>query len=496
MKMTVPLPLRAFLALAISGGFAVSAAHATDALLVQDTYNDTGLPNTNYGRSGDLRVLKSGGRAMRTWLKFSTATLPGITAADVTQARLRLWVNSSSTATGAITMQPVTSPWDELTLTSANATMTLGTPKISEIPMSSTSDFVSIDVTDWVKGWISGTLPNRGFRIEASANTASLDLYFDSKESTLTGHEPVIEIDLATVGPQGPAGPTGLTGPTGTKGDKGDTGLTGPTGLQGQTGANGASGPQGPTGVAGTAGSVWRNGSGAPSNTLGLNGDYYLNTLTGEAYLRNLGAYGFVASLKGPSGTNGTNGINGTNGAAGSIWRNGSGVPSNALGLEGDYYLDVANGDVYLRTAASYAVVTNIKGATGATGAAGAKGDTGATGLQGPGGTTGAKGDIGLTGATGPEGPAGAIGPQGVAGVTGDTGPIGPPGAAGLPGPAGAQGLTGSQGAAGLKGDTGDVGPGGATGPQGLQGVPGSWPTRIEPKGDLAMGEFTQGPTP
>lgn len=69
--------------------------------------------------------------------------------------------------------------------------------------------------------------------------------------------------------------------------------------------------------------------------------------------------------------TPGPAGTDGTNGAPGSVWREGSGAPANTLGINGDYYLDGSTGDVYLKTAGVYAVACNIKGATGATGPAG-----------------------------------------------------------------------------------------------------------------------------
>jgi len=47
------------------------------------------------------------------------------------------------------------------------------------------------------------------------------------------------------------------------------------------------------------------------------------------------------------------------------IWRNGSGAPSNTLGVNDDFYLDTANGDVYRKTSGSYTIVFNIKGAAG-----------------------------------------------------------------------------------------------------------------------------------
>jgi hypothetical protein len=81
-------------------------------------------------------------------------------------------------------------------------------------------------------------------------------------------------------------------------------------------------------------------------------------------------------------------------------------------------------------------------------------------------------------------------------GETGATGPKGDPGVAGAPGsqgPAGVNGLNGAQGPQGPTGVAGDLGP---VGPAGPQGPPGPVLSRVQPQGDLSMGEFTQGPTP
>ena len=67
-------------------------------------------------------------------------------------------------------------------------------------------------------------------------------------------------------------------------------------------------------------------------------------------------------------------------GVTGSTWRDGAGVPSNSLGINGDYYLNATNSDVYLKSSGTYSVVANIKGATGATGAQGPQGAQGAAG--------------------------------------------------------------------------------------------------------------------
>src|SRR6476646_5833513 len=165
---------------------------AVEALLLQDTYVDNGTSggkpppnNSNYGAGMDLRVFKGNGRLGRTFLKFSLATLPpGTTATDVSHARLRVWINGNSTASGTITLTPVTTPWDEYTLKdTSTGSLMFGAPKISDLPITIMNNFVSIDVTDWVKAWLNGTLTNEGIEIEAGASTTTLNLAFDSKES-------------------------------------------------------------------------------------------------------------------------------------------------------------------------------------------------------------------------------------------------------------------------------------------------------------------------
>ena len=95
-----------------------------------------------------------------------------------------------------------------------------------------------------------------------------------------------------------------------------------------------------------------------------------------------------------------------TAGAQLNQWRYGSGVPAGTLGVFGDFYLNTANGNVYYKSNATTWVLTgSIMGPAGATGAqgpqglTGATGPAGATGAQGPQGLTGATGPVGATGA-------------------------------------------------------------------------------------------------
>ncbi len=60
-----------------------------------------------------------------------------------------------------------------------------------------------------------------------------------------------------------------------------------------------------------------------------------------------------------------TGGIQGEAGPAGSTWRYGAGVPDDAVGNNGDFYLDTNTGDVYAKSTGSYGLVMNIKGPPG-----------------------------------------------------------------------------------------------------------------------------------
>jgi hypothetical protein len=192
------------------------------------------------------------------------------------------------------------------------------------------------------------------------------------------------------------------------------------------------------------------SGVGAPSNAIGIDGDFYIDT-------KNLNIYGPKMKKKWPAavslkGTNGSAGTDGKSGSDGKTITNASNVagPSGAQGFQG---------------------VPGIPGDIGQKGDQGLRGEVGATGEQGIAGPAGAQGSIGLTGTIGIQGPAG-FGSQGAPGATGAIGAQGPSGATGSQGPAGS-GATGAQGAAGPTGATGATGSVGATGSTGAQGATG-----------------------
>jgi len=163
----------------------------------------------------------------------------------------------------------------------------------------------------------------------------------------------------------------------------------------------------------------------------------------------------------------------------------GSGAPSKTLGINGDFYIDTKNLNLYgPKTKGVWKVATSLKskdvpvvanvigesGAMGQTGAKGATGEKGATGAQGIPGIQGATGLIGTTGLAGAVGTAGT---PGVAGAKGDAGATGLAGAVGTAGTPGVAGAKGDAGVAGVKGDTGTTGGKGDVGLTGAQGSAG-----------------------
>lgn len=141
-------------------------------------------------------------------------------------------------------------------------------------------------------------------------------------------------------------------------------------------------------GATGAAGSQIYSGAGAPSNGLGVNGDFYVdNTGSNTYYVKAGTTWSSQANLKGTTGTTGSTGATGSvgsAGAAGSQIFTGSGVPSGGTGVNGDIYIDsVSPNTYYQKSAGSWASQGTLRGATGSTGGAGSNGSNGTNGANG-----------------------------------------------------------------------------------------------------------------
>ena len=220
-------------------------------------------------------------------------------------------------------------------------------------------------------------------------------------------------------------------GPKGDKGAQGAPGATGQNGRDGLTptvktqdnndgthtvtittgnntskfivkdGAKGAQGPQGRDGAQGPAGRDGKdvlNGKVDPT-TEGKDGDKYVNTETGDVFVKNNNTWGKEGNIKGPKGADGAQGPQGRDGRDGKDVLNGK-VDPTTEGKDGDKYVNTETGDVFVKNNNTWGKEGNIKGPKGEDGAVGPQGPKGEQGPQGAKGETGAAGQNGKDGIT------------------------------------------------------------------------------------------------
>jgi len=157
---------------------------------------------------------------------------------------------------------------------------------------------------------------------------------------------------------------------------------------------------------------------------------------------------------------------------------NGLGAPNATDGIDGDFYLDTLSSNLYgPKKKGKWPLPKSLVGPVGPQGPVGKQGSEGKVGDKGAttstSGTQGIPGTPGTPGAAGSPGPSGGAGVAGSVGATGAPGPQGSPGSAGAPGvgATGLQGVAGTPGSAGARGPIGETGTAGADGPQGTAGT-------------------------
>lgn len=156
----------------------------------------------------------------------------------------------------------------------------------------------------------------------------------------------------------------------------------------------------GATGQAGRDGKDVLNGKVNPQPNQGKNGDKYINTETGDVYVKNNGNWDKEGNIKGPKGDKGADGAKGekgdqgergltgaqgakgTDGAVGRDGRDGKDVlngkanPEAHQGKDGDKYVNTETGDVFVKNNGNWDKEGNIKGPKGDKGERGEDGKT------------------------------------------------------------------------------------------------------------------------
>jgi hypothetical protein len=173
---------------------------------------------------------------------------------------------------------------------------------------------------------------------------------------------PFSALPTAPAGPPGPPGPpgsqiiTGSSAPTSSLGNSGDIYIQINTGdVYKKTGntwnlIGNIKGPPGEPGQQGPAGQPGRNseilfGVGNPDNAIGNNGDLYINTNTGELFSKVNNAWTFRIVMKGERGTQ--------------IY-SGNSLPQQYFGMEGDYFINVITGNLFKKQDGDWTLIYNL----------------------------------------------------------------------------------------------------------------------------------------
>ena len=207
---------------------APAGALAASANVSADTHVNATSPATNYGTATAINV----GGGNTALLQFDLTSLPpGLAASNIAKATITMFVNTVALA-GAIDVAQVTGPWTETGASHLNRPSYLS-PFLLSVSTTLPRQYVTVDVTQLVKDWVSGVAPNYGVQLSAAASAPTTAIVLDSKENATTSHPAFLDVTIQSVGPQGPTGPAGANGINGSPGPQGPTGPTGPPGPAG-----------------------------------------------------------------------------------------------------------------------------------------------------------------------------------------------------------------------------------------------------------------------
>ena len=113
------------------------------------------------------------------------------------------------------------------------------------------------------------------------------------------------------------------------------------------------------------------SGTTDPTSETGKEGDKYVNTTTGDIFVKKNGQWEREGNLKGPKGDKGETGAAGQNGENGQNGRDGKDIlsgtsdPTSETGKEGDKYVNTTTGDIFVKKNGQWEREGNLKGAKG-----------------------------------------------------------------------------------------------------------------------------------
>jgi len=184
---------------------------------VQDAWIDQANPTQNKGTDVTLRVNPVSGTLRRSLVKFDLSSIPAV--ACVNSATLRLTLAAVQSPEQTFAVHRLTQSWTEgapgsiIIIGSTNGASWSRRDGVNSwtapggdfvatatatVPTGTTNNVtLQWDVTADVRAFVGGTAPNQGWLVKDSHEGAGKEFQLVSREATITGNRPQLQITFA-----------------------------------------------------------------------------------------------------------------------------------------------------------------------------------------------------------------------------------------------------------------------------------------------------------
>jgi hypothetical protein len=170
----------------------IPPSQTTTVYVDQDSWLDQAKTNKPSGNEPILNVMEDSAESQRAVYRFDLSAVP---AAYVLSAQAHFHVLQA--AKGTVQIHRVTDDWTENGVTWDDAASDFDPVADGSFRPGKANQYVSADITDLVREWVSGQAPNQGVML--IAGTVDQQSSYFSKEAALTSEKPYLEIEYIPI---------------------------------------------------------------------------------------------------------------------------------------------------------------------------------------------------------------------------------------------------------------------------------------------------------
>lgn len=166
---------------------------------IEDAYVSEFFPTMNFGGSEVLFVGQyvGPGDIYRSLLKFDISAIPQFSTIESATLRLFIYRNDVGAEVKPTSVFRALSNFGEDTVTFDNMPSVPVTPESTLNVMAEINVYLEWDITDLVKGWYDGSVPNNGIVIKGQESAPAL-IGFRSKEFGDSSNWPLLEVSFSS----------------------------------------------------------------------------------------------------------------------------------------------------------------------------------------------------------------------------------------------------------------------------------------------------------